>query len=1001
MQKIQSFLEAVEQKMEGVKLSVSEKRKLKEEQAKKTNLFKTIMSLYRTINDKAEGLDSEQNKLFADDKLKEISILLPNGKMISVQGKLNNFTIQYQDHSISITQGDNKTVKGEELQFWLELFKDIGEEKLSAFDPTKQLQDRLDGKLTPAIDQPEAPLPVMSKKDLLKLFHNMATPDAGVSGEQIPLNKTKEDKAILLQDQDGTIQVLNQSIVENLIKENNEHNKLLQHFKVLQSHQHVLAKHFLKDADGIYSFNYGAAVKDSKDLNKENIEKAIEYLCGTLNQTIEPPSLADVLSNSLKMKLDPQNESTNIIIPSLGSMTHAQGFDFLLGGLISRFTDHEHEKPPLKITHPTTRKQLTTLTTADGKYIESNNLVAIYLQCCAKAGMSLEDFQEDGKLKKEDLSIYEDLYSDEFVAKYQQDFTELSTGDHLQRFIDGKLQLSEIETKFLKKLGIEPIIKAKDTAKKPAAPPPTKELPDKPVEAKKETTIKIPTEITKSSDGKEAFPNKLQHNCINKYYVPFKVAGKYISSEQYAKKMLEDIQSLLKQDPHLKIAITYAANNNESTGIYQSYQNSSYDDLEKGGWHISGGGQAPAFAILQKAILTNPALRERVHILPVTTVMHSVSKKADNPFPNLEKEASKSHSELVKRDVENIAEHIGAGYMVLGLTNQESDLKGRFAIGGDNAPGWRQPPNGPGLVVDEIMNDLKQGKVANRKLGDQITCDVETAFKKSRGAPPEDKPLLPSPVNPAAAPAKEQPKKPPPPPVKPVAPPKDEPLPPEVNPVAPAKEQPKKPPPPVKPAAPPEDKPLPPAERLANLDKDWPPKTSPPTVTSNSSIQSIDWKTAIVPTNFEFHEIPELKESNNNYRGSITNKTNPTDPLVNVTKNSLECPLDDNGKPKQDQPEAIAAALQIAVNEHKKTHNDPLIIEANSAFDLKNLSNIMKVLKQQKIPVYFNPTTENSEYIKKLIEKYNKEQFPEQKSSHIQQDHKTLQKPAGLTVKKK
>ena len=63
--------------------------------------------------------------------------------------------------------------------------------------------------------------------------------------------------------------------------------------------------------------------------------------------------------------------------------------------------------------------------------------------------------------------------------------------------------------------------------------------------------------------------------------------------------------------------------NNESAGIYKSYQNASYQDLKTGGLHINGGGQAPTFEILQKAILEDAELRKKVDILPVTTVMHT------------------------------------------------------------------------------------------------------------------------------------------------------------------------------------------------------------------------------------------------------------------------------------------------------------------------------------------------------------------------------------------
>jgi hypothetical protein len=77
-------------------------------------------------------------------------------------------------------------------------------------------------------------------------------------------------------------------------------------------------------------------------------------------------------------------------------------------------------------------------------------------------------------------------------------------------------------------------------------------------------TVKIPAEINKSFDGKPAFPNQLQYNRINEYYMPYKVGGGAILAEAQAEIMLRDIKALLAQNPDLKIAITYSANDNDA-----------------------------------------------------------------------------------------------------------------------------------------------------------------------------------------------------------------------------------------------------------------------------------------------------------------------------------------------------------------------------------------------------------------------------------------------------
>ena len=698
LQEMKSFIEVVEQNIEDIKVSINEKMKQKEEQTQKRNLIEKIQALYRIINDKAENLDPDANKFFNNVRLQKIEIALPGGANISVEGSFNDFTITYQEHSIRIEKGGASGIEEQELQFWLNFFKEIDEKSLSEFDPTNQLQ----AKLAQGTDDIETLLPVVSKETLLKNFFNMATPDEVCGGKQIPLNKIPQDQAVLLQNDKGELFVLNEEYVQQFLESTVKHNTVLKQLKSYQKQIEDLAVYFVKDQNNQYSYH------GSRDINGSSIKEAIEFLCEILSDSVVPPTLDNVLVGLFNQHLDPiQNENE---------------FKFLLSGLIARFA-YEEEKT-MQIKHPESQTVLTPVRTVDDEYLKSDNLVAIYLQCCAKANISLEDFHKEQQLIDEKLTIYQYEYQEkhpekhpvDYVLKYEQDFAELSNGDHLKRFIEGDLKLSEIETQFLKRLGIEPVVKAKP----------------KPVDAKDATTIDIPKSIEKSLDGKAAFPQQLQLNRINEYYVPFQFETQWVSPQEYADKMLGDIRSLLKQNPDLKIAITYAANNNESTGIYHSYQNASasYSDLENGGWHISGTGQAPAFAILQKTIFADQALKDKVHILPVTTVMHPVSNEPGNPFPGLTNEASKPHLELVKRDVENIAEHLGAGYMVLGLTNQESVKQDKFAIGGDNAPAWRKNPNSPGLVVDAIMSDLKQGQIANKPLNSEIICDVGAAFKK-------------------------------------------------------------------------------------------------------------------------------------------------------------------------------------------------------------------------------------------------------------------------------
>ena len=89
----------------------------------------------------------------------------------------------------------------------------------------------------------------------------------------------------------------------------------------------------------------------------------------------------------------------------------------------------------------------------------------------------------------------------------------------------------------------------------------------------------------------------------------------------------------------------------------------------------------------------------------------------------------------------------------------------------------------------------------------------------------------------------------------------------------------------------------------------------------------------------------------------------------------MYCPLDDKQQPKEDQPEAVAAALQELVKKHSVDHTDPLQIRPNKYFTEEHLSKILEVLKSKKILVMFQYSQEASTEIKKLINNYNTEQF--------------------------
>ena len=146
-----------------------------------------------------------------------------------------------------------------------------------------------------------------------------------------------------------------------------------------------------------------------------------------------------------------------------------------------------------------------------------------------------------------------------------------------------------------------------------------------------------------------------------------------------------------------------------------------------------------------------------------------------------------------------------------------------------------------------------------------------------------------------------------------------------------------------------------------------------PTVTTNQDlIKNVDWSRELQHSDFKFLQLAN-KPSDPHYLGSITNNKNPPDPLINITTNSLKCPLN-NQQLKPKQPEAMVTALQLIIQKNNKNFKNPLTIKANH-FTAEHLSEIMIILKNRNIPVFFQSDKNNPEDIKQLINNYNKDQF--------------------------
>ena len=543
----------------------------------------------------------------------------------------------------------------------------------------------------PAVPVSAVPAPVSAKVNNKTKLENFASKILAIDSEdpsyKCILVNIKESDSILVVNPDNPISLslFNQTLFDRLSAEKKGSDEIILQLKDVEKSS-INFSEYISQKNNQYSLNIHTPGK---------YRKGIQYLCDQLNGDLPPPSLDLMIQNYFfptdKRKPNPNNQYFN------------QNIGMIIGQLA-----HQNEQT---VKDPLSNIPIKPIQ-HHGQIISGANILAIYLQACRNAGIDL--FNEPSNLAYLDELLEEIPDSNAKASakqKYLAQFEELSTGDHLNDFISGKLQLSEPEKAFLAHIDIIP------SPTKLATPPITNPLAKTFIPLMHVPTAQTPTNFgllednqpiipqlaNTASDKKPTFPSGLQLNRVNEYYVPFQLADPNdpkksinISAQDYADRLIEHLKLLLASNPDLKLAITYSANNKESHGIYQSYDETvDYQQLQSHGLEINGGGQAPAFALLQQAIFRDPDLRSRVHILPVTTVLHSAT---DIP-----------HAELVKRDLENIATHLGAGFMVLGLTNQQTLPKKRFAIGGANAAAdWF---SGLGQDVNHILNQLKEGYI--------------------------------------------------------------------------------------------------------------------------------------------------------------------------------------------------------------------------------------------------------------------------------------------------
>jgi hypothetical protein len=129
----------------------------------------------------------------------------------------------------------------------------------------------------------------------------------------------------------------------------------------------------------------------------------------------------------------------------------------------------------------------------------------------------------------------------------------------------------------------------------------------------------------------------------------------------------------------LNVALLYSANNNQAETIYEGYETDSLDEK------FSGVNMAELFRELAQ-IIRDKKLEKQVHIVPIATSLTG----GDNVISSKKKLRKRNYVslEMINRDLENIARHIGAGWPVFGLKELNKEEDHWFSIGGGVSTNW-------------------------------------------------------------------------------------------------------------------------------------------------------------------------------------------------------------------------------------------------------------------------------------------------------------------------
>lgn len=152
-------------------------------------------------------------------------------------------------------------------------------------------------------------------------------------------------------------------------------------------------------------------------------------------------------------------------------------------------------------------------------------------------------------------------------------------------------------------------------------------------------------------------------------------SGENETAQQQAERIFANLRNQLALDPSKKIALLYAANNDQAQLFHHLYAQQQKKEILPS---INGSGQAQLFRhlinLINKETQNHPDFSGKIRILPVATSIHGGENLPGNIVTG----------PMIQRDLKAIQKHLQKGYDVQGIPN----IQQQYALGGGASRHW-------------------------------------------------------------------------------------------------------------------------------------------------------------------------------------------------------------------------------------------------------------------------------------------------------------------------